>query len=95
MGINRLYRQPADSAKHQQFKLLCLEYFTNHEKLLAKPSRRHAERARKALIRIKKVAHQRGIEILELYAPSMNIGKEPITIPQKQNQPRKKIHNVS
>jgi len=95
MGINRLYRQPADSAKHQQFKLLCLEYFTNHEKLLAKPSRRHAERARKALIRIRKVAYERGIEILELYAPSRNIGKEPITTPQKQNQPRKKNPNVS
>lgn len=95
MGINKLYRQPADSAKHQQFKLLCLEYFTNHEKLLAKPSRRYAERARKALIRIRKVAHARGIEILELYAPSKNIGKESITIPQKQNQPRKKHPNVS
>jgi hypothetical protein len=47
------------------------------------------------LVRIKKVAHARGMEILELYAPSKNIGKEPITIPQKQNQPRKKIHNVS
>jgi len=94
MGINRLYRQPADSAKHQQFKLLCLEYFTNHEKLLAKPSRRHAERARKALIRIRKVAYERGIELLELYAPSRNIGREPITIPQKQNQPRKKKPNV-
>ena len=94
MGINRLYRLPTDSARHQQFKLLCLEYFTNHDKLLAKPSRRHAERARKALIRIRKVAYERGIEILELYATSRNIGRQPVTKPQKQNQPRKKHPNV-
>jgi len=45
---------------------------------MEKPSGRYAARARKALIQLKKVAHARGIELLELYAPSMNEGKEPI-----------------
>jgi ABC-type uncharacterized transport system substrate-binding protein len=48
------------------------------EKLIDRPSRRYAEQARKALINIKKTAHHRGLELLELYAPSMNQGKEPI-----------------
>ena len=55
-----------------------MTYFKAMEKLLDKPSRRYAEQARKALINIKKIAHYRGIELLELYAPSKNEGKEPI-----------------
>ena len=63
---------------HEQFKKLCLEYFSQHEKLISNPSQRFATRARKALIRIKKVAHERGLELLTLYAPSLNKGKQPI-----------------
>jgi len=74
----KLYRQPVESAKHQQFKNLCLEYFTNYEKLMNNPSQRFATRARKALVRLKKVAHERGLELLSLYAPSMNEGGEQI-----------------
>lgn len=73
-----IYRNPVESAKHEQFKRLCLEYFSQHEKLMNHPSQRFATRARKALIRIKKVAHERGLELLSLYAPSLNEGKDPI-----------------
>jgi hypothetical protein len=55
-----------------------MEYFSAMEKLMDKPSRRYAEKARKALINIKKIAHYRGMELLELYAPSKNEGKKPI-----------------
>ena len=49
MVKRRLYRQPVESAKHDQFKKLCLDYFTHYDKLMANPSMRHAIRARKAL----------------------------------------------
>ena len=78
MARRRLYRQPVESARHEQFKKLCLEYFSNHEKLMKNPSMRFATRARKALINIKSVAHALGLDLLSLYAPSQNKGKEPI-----------------
>jgi outer membrane protein assembly factor BamD (BamD/ComL family) len=78
MGIARIYRRPVESARHEQFKMLCVQYFTAMEKLIERPSRRYAEQARKALIKIKKAAHYRGMELLELYAPSKNKGREPI-----------------
>ena len=81
----KLYRQPVDSAKHEQFKQACLEYFSNHEKLMKNPSMRFAFKARKALQIIKKVAHERGLELLDLYAPSKNIGKVQINPFIKKN----------
>lgn len=95
MSIRALYRLPVETARHEQIKILIEEYFINSQKLMDHPSRLYAEKARKALINIRKVAHQRGLELLELYAPSKNIGKPIITPPQKQNQPRKKKPNVS
>jgi len=94
MGIKALYRAPVESARHEQIRLLVQEYFTQHQKLMDRPSRRYAERARRALIKLKKVSHQRGLELLDLYSPYRNQGKPIITVPQKQNQPRKK-NNVS
>jgi len=76
MVRRRLYRQPVESARHEQFKKLCLEYFSNQEKLMKNPSMRFAIRARKALVNIKSVAHALGLELLSLYAPSQNEGKE-------------------
>ncbi len=76
MVKRRLYRQPVESARHEQFKKLCLEYFSNQEKLIANPSMRFATKARKALINIRKVALALGLELLSLYAPSMNEGKK-------------------
>ena len=78
MGIAIIYRTPVESARHEQLKVQCMEYFKAMEKLMERPSRRYAEKARKALLKMKKTAHHRGIELLELYAPSMNEGKEPI-----------------
>ena len=78
MVKRRLYRTPVESARHEQFKKLCLEYFSNQEKLMKNPSMRFATRARKALVNIKSVAHALGLELLSLYAPSKNVGKEPI-----------------
>jgi hypothetical protein len=95
MGIKALYRLPVDSARHEQIKILIEEYFIQNQKLINNPSRRFAEKARKALILLRKVAYERGIEILELYAESKNIGKPIITPQQKQRQPRKKKPNVS
>ncbi len=76
MARRRLYRKPVESARHEQFKKLCLEYFSNQEKLIKNPSMRFATRARKALINIRKVALPLGLELLSLYAPSMNEGKK-------------------
>ena len=76
MGIAKIYRTPVESARHEQLKVQCMEYFRSMEKLM--DSRRYAEQARKALINIKKTAHYRGLELLELYAPSKNEGKDPI-----------------
>jgi|TARA_B100000424_G_scaffold267246_2_gene259708 hypothetical protein len=78
MTIAKIYRTPVESARHEQLKIVCHEYFSNMEKLMDKPSRRYAEKARKALTKMKRIAHKRGMELLELYAPSMNEGKEPI-----------------
>ena len=78
MGIAKIYRTPVEAARHEQLKVQCMEYFSAMEKLMDKPSRRYAEKARKALINIKKTAHYRGMELLELYAPSKNEGKKPI-----------------
>ena len=85
-----LYRKPVDTAKHHQFKKLCLEYFTNHEKLLKKPSRIYAFRARKAIVQAKRVAHEVGVELLSLYAESLNIGKEQVNKKEKKCQNTKK-----
>lgn len=52
---------------------------------MSNPSQRFATRARKALIRIKEVAHHRGLELLDLYAPSKNEGLEPINPKEKTN----------
>ena len=76
MGRRKLYRQPVESARHEQFKKLCLEYFSNQEKLITNPSMRFATKARKALINIRKVALPLGLELLSLYAPSQNEGKK-------------------
>jgi len=75
MVKRRLYRHPVESAKHDQFKKLCLDYFTHYDKLMSNPSMRHAIRARKALVLLKRVSHERGLELLSLYAPSQNEGK--------------------
>jgi len=85
MTIRRLYRYPTESAKHEQIKILFEEYFINMQKLMDRPSQLYAMRARGALLKLKKVAHQRGLELLSLYSPFQNQGKEPITKPQKQN----------
>ena len=75
MGIAKIYRTPVESARHEQLKVQCQHAFRSMEKLM---DRRYAEQARKALINIKKTAHYRGLELLELYAPSKNEGKDPI-----------------
>lgn len=83
MTLATIYRQPVETARHEQLKVECMKYFKAMEKLMDRPSRRYAEQARKALIRIKAIAHKRGLELLELYAPSKNEGKEPINVRYK------------
>lgn len=95
MTIRALYRLPVETARHEQIKILIEQYFINSQKLMDHPSRLYAEKARRALVKLRKVAHQRGLELLELYSPYRNQGKPVITPPQKQNQPRKKKPNVS
>tara|TARA_B110000503_G_scaffold54586_1_gene87674 strand:+ start:177 stop:470 length:294 start_codon:yes stop_codon:yes gene_type:complete len=73
--IKNLYRFPEETARHLQMKQLCIDYFYHYEKLLKKPSKTHASRARKACVLLKRVAHARGIELLDLYAPSRNEGR--------------------
>ena len=76
--IRRIFRQPEETARHLQLKQLCLDYFTHYEKLMKHPSFTNASRARKACIRMKQVAHARGLELLDLYAPSRNEGRTEI-----------------
>lgn len=78
MTLRKLYRLPVESAKHQQFKQLCLDYFTAHDKLMQNPSMRFARRARRALLQLRKAAFDRGMELLSLYADSYNQGKDII-----------------
>jgi len=73
-----IYRPGVETARHRQLHILFDEYNRNFEKLMARPSATYASKCRKALLQLKKVAQKRGREILELYAPSLNIGKEPI-----------------
>ena len=51
---------------------------------MADPSRISAQRARKALLKLKTAAHARAKEMLELYAPTKNIGKEPVNMDHKK-----------
>jgi hypothetical protein len=82
----KIYQRPIDTARHEQLKQICLDYFTHFEKLMKHPSMLNASRARKACVRMKRVAHARGIELLELYAPSRNGEKWPPYGKQKQQQ---------
>lgn len=86
--IRRIYRQPEETARHLQLKKICLDYFTHYEKLMKHPSFTNATRARKACIRMKQVAHARGLELLDLYAPSRNEGR-PEMYPTKHRQKEK------
>lgn len=85
MTLRKLYRHPVESAKHTQFKQLCLEYFENHDKLMRNPSMRFARRARKALVQLRKAAYHRGMELLSLYADSYNQGKDIINGPDHKH----------
>lgn len=78
MAIRRIYRQPQETARHRQLKQICLDYFTAYEKLMKHPSMANAARARKACVRMKQVAHHRGIELLDLYATSRNTERPEI-----------------
>lgn len=90
MVVRRMYRLPVESSRHLQIQQLYNEYILHFNKCMADPSRLHAQRARKALIKLKKVTGARAIELLELYAPTKNVGKEPVNMDHK-----KKDTNVS
>ena len=64
MTIATIYRQPVETARHEQLKVVCMNYFKAMEKLMDRPSRRYAEQARKATIKMKDIAHKRGLELL-------------------------------
>ena len=83
--IRKLYRLPEETARHRQMKQLCLDYFTHYEKLMKHPSKTNATRARKACVLLKRVAHARGVELLDLYAPSRNEGR-PEKFPTKHRK---------
>jgi len=76
--VRRIYRQPNETARHIALKKACLDYFTAYDKLLEHPSRRYAERARRALRQMRKFAISRGRELLSLYSDVQNIGRDPI-----------------
>ena len=80
--IRKLYRLPEETARHLQMKQLCLDYFTHYESLMKRPSKLAATRCRKACVLLKRVAHARGVELLDLYAPSRNEGR-PEKFPTK------------
>jgi len=84
MGLRKIYRTPEETARHKQLKRLCLEYFQQYEKLMKRPSMLNASRTRKACVELKKVAHARGLELLELYAPTKNGERMPLYGKQKE-----------
>ncbi len=99
-----IYRPGVETARHRQLHILFEEYNRNFEKLMARPSATYASKARKALLQLKKVAQKRGREILELYAPSLNIGKERINdtrkssrlaVDKQNGRPRKKENSTT
>ena len=90
MVLRRMYRLPVESSRHLQIQQLYNEYLVQFNKCMADPSRLHAQRARKALLKLKTAAHARAKEMLELYAPTKNVGKEPVNMDHK-----KKDANVS
>jgi len=90
MVVRRMYRLPVESSRHLQIQHLFNEYILQFNKCMADPSRLHAQRARKALIQLKKAAGARAIELLEMYAPTKNVGREPVNMNHK-----KKGNNVS
>jgi len=90
MPIRKMYRWPVESSRHFQIQNLFNEYILQFNKCMSDPSRISAQRARKALLKLKIAAGARAKEILEMYAPTKNIGKEPVNM-----DPKKKNPNVS
>lgn len=80
MPIRKMYRLPVESSRHFQIQHLFNEYILQFSKCMANPSRLYAQRARKALIKLKKAAGARAIELLDLYAPTKNVGREPVNM---------------
>jgi len=78
MTIRRIYKEPNETARHLQLKKACLDYFTAYDKLLNRPSRQFAIKARQALRQMRKAATYRAKELLSLYSDFQNRGKEPI-----------------
>ena len=74
----KIYRLPEETARHRQMKTLCLNYFTAFDNLIRHPSALYAFRARKACTVLKKVVHERGLELLELYSVKRNEGRKAI-----------------
>ena len=93
--LKTLYKLPTESARHEQLKILFEQYFINTQKLMDRPSQLYACRARQALIKIRKVAFARGKELLSLYSPFQNKGRQAITIPQKQKHDKHKHRIVT
>jgi len=84
MPIRKMYRLPVESSRHLQIQHLYNEYILQFNKCMADPSRISAQRARKALIKLKKAAGARAIELLELYAPTKNVGRQPVNMDHKK-----------
>jgi hypothetical protein len=73
MAVRKMYRKVEETARHRQMKQLCLDYFYWYEKMISKPtSQLYASKCRKACVRLKRVAHARGLELLELYSAIRN-----------------------
>ena len=56
-----------DTPTHHALEKQLKEYYKHHEWCKKLKSKRSAQRARAALIKIKKLAHIRGLELLSLY----------------------------
>ena len=56
-----------DTPTHHALEKQLKEYYKHHEWCKKLKSKRSAQRARKALIAIKRLAHLRGLELLSLY----------------------------
>ena len=87
MPIKKMYRLPVESSRHFQIQHLFNEYILQFSKCMANPSRISAQRARKCLLKLKVAAGARAKEILALYAPTKNVGREPVNMDHKKKDP--------
>jgi hypothetical protein len=72
MPAGKLFKPAVETAIHMALQQAIIEYYRCHKLLLKNQSRLSAQNARKALEKVKKLAHTRKIELLDYYSSFRN-----------------------